>query len=175
MVDVPINAKVECADGTGGRSTGVIFDHTTWEVTHFVVRKSSSPHRASWYRLTGSRKRLPTWCGCAATRANWRPCNLLSRQSTGSESFHFCRRTLFGMVWVALCRSGDALVPLKREHIPAGELAVRQGARVKSTDGQVGRVDEFMVDPASRRITHLVLREGHLWSQKDVAGSHLRG
>ena len=29
-------------------------------------------------------------------------------------------------------------------------------------------MDEFLADPASRQITHLVLREGHLWSQKDV-------
>jgi hypothetical protein len=29
-------------------------------------------------------------------------------------------------------------------------------------------VDEFLVDPTTRHITHLVLREGHLWGQKDV-------
>jgi sporulation protein YlmC with PRC-barrel domain len=60
------------------------------------------------------------------------------------------------------------VTPVKREHIPPGELAVRRGARVKATDGQVGRVDEFLVDPATRHITHLVLREGPLWDQKDV-------
>jgi len=27
---------------------------------------------------------------------------------------------------------------------------------------------EFLIDPANENITHLVLREGHLWSQKDV-------
>jgi len=60
------------------------------------------------------------------------------------------------------------LVPVVHELIPAGELAVRQGARVEATDGHVGRVDEFLVDPRTGRITHLVLREGHLWGQKDV-------
>jgi hypothetical protein len=29
-------------------------------------------------------------------------------------------------------------------------------------------VDEFVVDPGNGHITHLVLREGHLWGQKDV-------
>ena len=49
-----------------------------------------------------------------------------------------------------------------------GELAVRRGSRVRATDGDVGRVDEFLVDRETAHITHLVLREGHLWGQKDV-------
>jgi hypothetical protein len=32
----------------------------------------------------------------------------------------------------------------------------------------VGRVDEFLVNPENEHITHLVMREGHLWGQKDV-------
>jgi sporulation protein YlmC with PRC-barrel domain len=39
---------------------------------------------------------------------------------------------------------------------------------VEATDGHVGQVDEFLVDPTNEHITHLVLREGHLWGQKDV-------
>jgi sporulation protein YlmC with PRC-barrel domain len=40
---------------------------------------------------------------------------------------------------------------------------------VEATDGHVGRVDEFVVDAGTGHITHLVLREGHLWGQKDVS------
>jgi hypothetical protein len=59
-------------------------------------------------------------------------------------------------------------VTVNREAIPPGEIAVRQGARVEATDGQVGHLDEFLMDPATERVTHLVLREGHLWGQRDV-------
>jgi hypothetical protein len=59
-------------------------------------------------------------------------------------------------------------VTVKREAIPPGEVAVRRGARVEATDGHVGHLDEFLVDPATERVTHLVLREGHLWGQRDV-------
>jgi|SRR3989304_214919 len=48
------------------------------------------------------------------------------------------------------------------------DLAVRGGTRVKATDGYVGHVDEFVVNPENCHITHLVMREGHLWGQKDV-------
>jgi len=54
------------------------------------------------------------------------------------------------------------------QQIPPGELTVRRGTRVEATDGFVGKVDEFVINPATGGITHLVMREGHLWGQKDV-------
>jgi hypothetical protein len=53
--------------------------------------------------------------------------------------------------------------------ISPGRLAVRRGSRVEATNGPVGTVDEFVVDPADGGITHLVLRRGHPWGQRDVA------
>ncbi len=58
--------------------------------------------------------------------------------------------------------------PVEHLQIPPGELAVRRGTHVEATDGFVGRVDEFVVNPENSHITHLVMREGHLWGQKDV-------
>jgi len=66
------------------------------------------------------------------------------------------------------------VVPVKRivdkkiRRIPPGELAVRRGTRVRATDGWVGRVDEFIVGPVSGNITHLCLRKGHPWKERDV-------
>ncbi len=45
---------------------------------------------------------------------------------------------------------------------------MHRGARVEATDGYVGKVDEFVVNPENGHITHLVMREGHLWGKKDV-------
>jgi hypothetical protein len=65
-------------------------------------------------------------------------------------------------------------VPAKRtvdekvRPIPPGELAVRRGARVEATDGRVGRIDEFLVDPDSGNISHLCLRSSHLRGDKVV-------
>jgi sporulation protein YlmC with PRC-barrel domain len=59
-------------------------------------------------------------------------------------------------------------VPVEHQQIPPGELAVRRGTHVDATDGYVGKVDEFVVNPENGDITHLVMREGHLWGQKDV-------
>jgi hypothetical protein len=62
----------------------------------------------------------------------------------------------------------DEGITISYETIPLDELAMCRGDRVEATDGRVGRIDEFLVDPETMRITHLVMREGHLWGQKDV-------
>ncbi|MFN2147828.1 MAG: PRC-barrel domain-containing protein [Anaerolineales bacterium] len=59
-------------------------------------------------------------------------------------------------------------VPVDTEMLPANELAIHRGAEVISTEGPVGKIDEFMIDPESEKVTHLVMREGHLWGQRDV-------
>jgi sporulation protein YlmC with PRC-barrel domain len=40
---------------------------------------------------------------------------------------------------------------------------------VEASDGKVGKLDELVLDPKSGDITHLQMREGHLWGKKDVA------
>ena len=66
--------------------------------------------------------------------------------------------------------TSEIRIPVSAEHqqIPPGELAVHRGTRVEATDGYVGKVDEFVVNPENGHITYLVMREGHLWGQKDV-------
>ena len=54
------------------------------------------------------------------------------------------------------------------ERVPKGEITMRRGAAVHTSDGtKVGHVDEFLVDPDDGHITHVVVREGHI-SRKDV-------
>jgi len=60
-------------------------------------------------------------------------------------------------------------VPVDEEQIPPGELAVYRGARVKATDGKAGMLGEFLVNPLTGHISHLILMEGHLWGKKEVA------
>jgi hypothetical protein len=63
---------------------------------------------------------------------------------------------------------GDEEIAISYETIPLDELAMSRGDRVEATDGHVGRIDEFLVNPETMGITHLVMRTGHLWGQKDV-------
>lgn len=40
---------------------------------------------------------------------------------------------------------------------------------VEATDGKVGEVEGLIIDPATHQVTHVLLREGHLWGHKGVA------
>jgi sporulation protein YlmC with PRC-barrel domain len=54
------------------------------------------------------------------------------------------------------------------EQIPPGEMTLSRGASVEATDGRVGHVEEFLLDPDSGGITHIVIREGRLWGHRDI-------
>ncbi|MBX3052842.1 MAG: hypothetical protein KF753_15260 [Caldilineaceae bacterium] len=69
--------------------------------------------------------------------------------------------------WPYVTQEKTVRMPVRERQIPPGEIVVKRGTHVVATDGAVGQVDEFLVD-GSGHITHLVMREGHLWGQKDV-------
>ncbi len=50
-----------------------------------------------------------------------------------------------------------------------GEAMVRADDAVYATDGEIGRVRSFFVDPGTHEVTHVLLDEGHLWGKKEVA------
>ena len=53
---------------------------------------------------------------------------------------------------------------------PSTELqAINKGAVVLATDGQVGVVDELVIEPETHRITHFVIREHDLIKKMAVA------
>ncbi len=54
------------------------------------------------------------------------------------------------------------------ENVPDRELTFTRGTHVYAGDERIGKIDEMVVDPTNYHITHIVLREGHLWGRKDV-------
>ena len=56
-----------------------------------------------------------------------------------------------------------------RDRVPVGDVQVRRGEHVHATDGNIGRVQGLVVDPADHHVTHVLLDEGHLWGKKEVA------
>jgi hypothetical protein len=55
------------------------------------------------------------------------------------------------------------------DKVPAGEVEVRRGQHVHAADGPIGRVQGLVVDPSDYHVTHVLLAEGHLWGEKEVA------
>jgi len=165
-MDLPVNADVYCDDHHCGVSTYIIINPTTKKVTHLVVKEKAVPHI----------ERLVPIELVSETSAQKIHLRCTPNQLEGLDSFietEFTRTVIpeyIGsqfMGWPYVIPETE-MIPVAHERIPPGELAVRRGARVEATDGHAGRVDEFLVNPADGYITHLVLREGHLWGQKEV-------
>jgi hypothetical protein len=55
------------------------------------------------------------------------------------------------------------------DRVPQGEVQVRRGEHVHATDGEIGRIHGFVIDPTDHQLTHILLDEGHLWGKKTVA------
>jgi hypothetical protein len=53
--------------------------------------------------------------------------------------------------------------------VPLGEAEVQRHEPVHAADGEIGKVDGFVVDPRDGKVTHVLLQEGHLWGRKEVA------
>ncbi|HLK75642.1 MAG TPA: hypothetical protein VKU77_18565 [Streptosporangiaceae bacterium] len=53
--------------------------------------------------------------------------------------------------------------------VPPGETDLAPHERVHATDGEIGQIEGFVVNRDDHRVTHLLLKEGHLWGRKAVA------
>jgi len=167
-MDIPLNVDVQCTDRVCGQSTYVIVNPASKRVTHVVVREQQFPQTEYLVPIELILESTPESILLRCT----------SKELTDLDPFietEYVEGDLAELeygeddyrMWPYVLPQ-DEVIPIEYERIPPGELAIRRGAHVRATDGRVGRVDEFLIDPANGHITHLVLREGHLWGQKDV-------
>lgn len=162
-MDMPLNAEVLCVDGLCGQSKDVIVDRNTEAVTHLVVREKHSPHAELVVPIDLVTETTPHRIRLRCTKdelAELQP--FLRVEAVEEESPRYVPFVMPAAV------SETQWVPVRHEAIPQGEVAVRQGAHVEASDGRIGRVDEFLVDPVTGQISHMILREGHLWGKRDI-------
>jgi sporulation protein YlmC with PRC-barrel domain len=175
-MDIPIDVEVLCTDGPGGHSSAIVLNPVTKEVTHLAVRTKGLFYDEYLVPVEliveGTTERISLSC----SRAELAQCPPFERTvlvgvdgtELGANDVDLAVAATYGTM-----PGGEypgAMYPptLQEEQLPDGELSLHPGASVEATDGHVGHVQEFIIDPQNNRVTHLVLREGHLWGKKDV-------
>jgi hypothetical protein len=174
-MEIPLNAQVECTDGVCGRSVYILINPVQKEVSHLVVKENTDPYQeylvpvdkvaemvADTIQLTCRKSELRGMEPFRVTR-------FIKEVVPGryySDAGAFGAGTLFYLPYNSSEVTWTSEV--KDKQIPPGELPVYRGTIVEASDGPVGKVDEFIVNPENCHITHLVMREGHLWGKKDV-------
>ncbi len=171
MKDIPVDARVECTDGSCGKSLGVIGERGTRILTHFVVEDETLPY-PPYQRL------VPVEHVVETTRDLIRPS--YTKEEVGHmEPFVRTRYIQKKEHDYSLFEGGEGpsddastveVSYTKKEEmlIPEGEVGVSVGTSVEATDGHIGHVGELLMDEDTGQLTHMVLEEGHLWSKKEV-------
>lgn len=165
--DFPLNAEVHGTDGHFGRSTHLVVNPANERVTHIVVKGRKTQHQLM----------VP------ARYVNYTTPDLillnLTREEINSlepfQQVYFSQRQIqhYGsdprmiVLWPYVLTE-KKVIRDNQTTVPPGALAIRRGARVKATDGFVGQVSEFIVDPETGYISHMVLREGLPWDKKNI-------
>jgi sporulation protein YlmC with PRC-barrel domain len=167
-MDIPMNVDVKCSDGTCGTSNCVILNPITDQVTHIAVQGNSFPYVKRLVPIekiketTADRITLDCDLYQYVTMPEFIQSEfIIPSPYGGNEDIPTTMLLPYAMLM--------GTITIEHERIPPDELAIHRGTPVIASDGHVGQVDEFLVEPKSGSITHLVLREGHLWGKKDVS------
>jgi sporulation protein YlmC with PRC-barrel domain len=165
-----IGARASAADGPCGEVSRLIIDPATDTVTHLAIQPGHRPEAA---RL------VPVHLAEATEEGIRLRCTL----AEFGKLDHAEERDLVtgaGPDGRAVGRfdvSGPSAAMAKKwrqtaifeDVIPGGEAEVGPGDPVHAVDGEIGRVQGFVVNSDDDRVTHVLLQEGHLWGRKEVA------
>jgi hypothetical protein len=175
-MEIPLQAQVECTDGVCGSSAYVLIDPVADQVTHLVVRENAFPNTEYIVPVGMISESIGGTIQLRCSQARLKKMRPFIKTTYIEEKVPY--RSFNSVVdmygigtyyYLPYSDPGTTVqVEVQNKQIPAGELSVQRGTRVQATDGYVGHVDEFVVNPKTSHITHLVMREGHLWGQKDV-------
>jgi hypothetical protein len=175
-----IGAEARCADGVCGEVTRVVVDPVGRVLTHLVVEPR---HRRGLARL------VPLDLVDATTDGVDLKCTVAAfEQLDPAEETQFVlgdggyggydpEQVLswpyyglgIGMGVGMGLGLGNVGQPVVADTVPLGEVEVRRGEPVHATDGDIGRVQGLVINPADHGVTHVLLQEGHLWGRKEVA------
>lgn len=167
MIDIPIDAHVECRDGHGGTSVAIIVNPQTRTVASIVVNDMSA------YPAV---QRVVPIDRIAETEPDTITLDCTQAELQAMHPFVEIRYveqpdTSAGIAHLPAVYSVDDTPPMavETEHLQRGELALQRGADAAATDGVVGTIKELLISPSTGAITHVVVRSGGILRRKERA------
>lgn len=168
-MDIPLNVDVRCSDGAAGKSTAIVVAPDTQEVTHVVVAGHGGEYLVPVSAVAESSHKQIVLHWTLAELAQAEPFEkvIYVGDADAGNVLITPSSAVTPTVEAGYMTEAAELSFLRVEQLADGEQAIHTGAHVEATDGRVGHVDEFVVDAAGK-ITHLVLRKGHLWGKREI-------
>ncbi len=167
-MEIPIKAKVFCRDEHCGHISCVVINPINDEVTHVVVEDDYYPYEERIVSVELIKETTSDSIDLSCDKDE------LSHMEDFIEhryihvdkvhgSYPARRHVYLPYGWPI----HEEFAEIKQERIPPGKVPFHLGAVVNAVDGTVGQVDEFLIDPESGHITHLIMRKDHLWGRTD--------
>ena len=166
MEEIRIGATAPCTDGKAGSVVALVVDPVQRSLTHIVVRQRHHLDAFEWL--------VPVGMVQSATHEDitgWHDQRVGGHGAVHQERA-ICRSPPPRLCGVAERRIYVALMPPRAA---AGQWQnsmkrflrlVHRGVKVFATDGAIGEVGEFVIDPGTGHITHIVLQQGHMWHKR---------
>jgi sporulation protein YlmC with PRC-barrel domain len=174
-ITLVFGSDIRCTDGFRGEVRGVVVDPGARTVTHLVVEPKG---RAGLARLVPLEMVDVTKdeIGLRCTEAEFK--DLPPAEETLAEFVpgYDAPVQLLTPGWMdagGLVAEGSTIPRIPEQEtiaiVPPGEVEERRGDHVHATDGEIGQLRALRIDPRNGQVTHVLLREGHLVTRKNVA------
>jgi sporulation protein YlmC with PRC-barrel domain len=179
-----IGVAVHCQDGECGQLRRVIIDPATSSITHLVVEPEHRKNRGHLVPIVLVEATGAQGVQLGATLAQFEALERAEEAEVRAEPRGDWESQLaqaqamrgFGPLALGLgdLRVGAAAMGTERrevtEHnLPEGEGEVWRGQHVHASDGPIGHVHGLLADARGHQVSHILLGEGHLWGEKEVA------
>ena len=157
-----LGTTARCSDGVCGMVHRMILDPDTRTVTHLVI---GPRHWSADDRL------VPVALVDATAHEISLRCTMAEfGRLAPAEEVEVINDIEFGMgtgMGMGMGMGGpQAIID---DTVPPGETDLTRHERVHATDGEIGQIEGFVVNRDDHRVTHLLLKEGHLWGRKSVS------
>ena len=185
MVEFEMGAKASCSDGSCGEVRRAILDPASRTVTHLVIEPRHDQAKGRLVPLelvdaTGPEIRLHCTLAEFERLEPSEEVELAEGMDYGGGYGQAEAVQGYGNVGgmgVGGSVSGMGIgmglghrTPTVVSHaVPLGETEVERHEHVHAIDGEIGQVEGFVVNSADHAVTHVLLKEGHMWGRKKVA------
>ena len=174
-----IGAEVTCSDGTCGELRRVVLDPVARTLTHLVVEPRDIARIGRLVPIeiadTGS-EGIHLRCGAeqfdALEEAEETRFLLDSHGGRATPTARCSPGPTTGSARASAASEGrnpPAPPVVVYDRVPVGEVDMRRGDQMHASDGNIGKIQGLVIDPADHHVTHVLLQEGHLWGKKEVA------
>ncbi len=184
-----LGKEVCCSDGDARELADVVIDPATRSVTHLVVRPRDRPDLARLVEVDrargGEQADTPIELDYTAAQLDQLdPVHTakflrIGEQPDADPDWDVGIEEITSMPYYGGFGPGgieagigptdyDPHITASYDRVPKGEVEIRRGSEVTSSDGErVGHVDGFVIDER-HRITHFLLEHGHLWGKREI-------